>query len=282
MEIPLPLPVPIDPEVKARVDRLDLPWNDYGQDPYGVDKGDLGRAFTILKYLYRYYFNVQVYGIENLPADGGAMLVGNHSGGVAVDGAMVLASVFFEADPPRLAQGMADKFLAKFPFSAQLTSRLGQVTGLPEHAARLLEDDRLLVVFPEGTRGTAKLFPERDSLVRFGTGFARLALETGKPVVPFAFVGAGEAVPTMANLYTLGKLLGVPYIPLTPWVLPLPRPTEFQLLFGAPMVLEGTGREDDQHIEQLVESVKARIARLIKQGRDLREGRISETDLELT
>jgi 1-acyl-sn-glycerol-3-phosphate acyltransferase len=282
MDIPLPLPIPIDPEIKARVDRLDLPWSDYGVDPYGIDKGDLGRAFTILKYLYRYYFNVQVYGLENVPRAGGAMLVGNHSGGVALDGMLVLASMFFEMEPPRLAQGMADKFLAKFPFSAQLTSRLGQFTGLPEHAARLLEDERLLVVFPEGTRGTAKLFPERDSLVRFGTGFVRLALETGKPIVPFAFVGAGEAVPTVANLYAIGKLLGVPYIPVTPWLLPVPRPAEFQLLFGAPMAMEGTGNEDDQHIQLMVEKVKARIARLIKQGRDLREGRIAESDLELT
>jgi 1-acyl-sn-glycerol-3-phosphate acyltransferase len=282
MAIPLPFPVPIDPEIRERVERLALPWSELGTDPYGIDKGDLGRAFTILKYLYRYYFNVQVYGIENVPREGGGMLVGNHSGGMAVDGMMVLAAIFFEMEPPRLAQGMADKFLNKFPFSAQLTSRIGQFTGLPEHAARLLHDDRLLVVFPEGTRGTAKLYPERDSLVRFGTGFVRLALETGKPVVPFAFVGAGEAMPTITNLYGLGKLLGVPYIPVTPWVLPVPRPAEFQLLFGAPVVIEGTGHEDDQHVQLLVEKVKARIARLIKQGRDLRQGRISEADLELT
>ena len=58
--------------------------------------------------------------------------------------------------------------------------------GLPEHAVRLLEDDRLLLVFPEGARGTAKLFKDRNSLVRFGTGFMRLALQTGTPIVPTA------------------------------------------------------------------------------------------------
>lgn len=275
------LPVPTDPEVAERVDRLELPWSEHGIDKYGVHKGDLARAFTILKYIHRYYFNVQVYGIEHVPERGGAMLVGNHSGGVAVDGMVVLATMFFEMEPPRLAQGMADKFLAKLPFSAQLMSRMGQVTGLPEHAARLLEDDRLLIVFPEGTRGTAKLYPERDSLVRFGTGFMRLALQTGRPIVPFAFVGGGEAVPTVMNLYTLGKLMGVPYLPVTPWLLPIPKPAEFQLLFSEPMYFEGTGEEDDERIGTYVEQVKARIARLIKQGRDLREGRISESELEL-
>ncbi|MFW5875271.1 MAG: lysophospholipid acyltransferase family protein [Myxococcota bacterium] len=281
MELPFQLPIPADPDVSARVDRLELPFSEHGIDPYGAHKGDLSRAFTLLKYIYRYYFNVQVYGIENVPARGGTMLVGNHSGGVAVDGMIVLASTFFEMEPPRLAQGMADKFLTKLPFSGQLLSRTGQFTGLPEHAARLLRDDRMLTVFPEGARGTAKLFPERDSLVRFGTGFMRLALETGKPIVPFAFVGGGEAVPTVTNLYALGKLMGVPYIPLTPWLLPLPKPCEFQLLFSEPMVFEGTGNEDDERIQTYVEQVKARIAKLIKQGRDLREGRISESELEL-
>ncbi|MFW6067738.1 MAG: lysophospholipid acyltransferase family protein [Myxococcota bacterium] len=275
------IPVPIDPEIAERVDRLELPWNAHGIDPYGVYKKDLARHFTLLKYIYRYYFNVQVYGIEHVPSRGGAMLVGNHSGGVAIDGMVVLASMFFEMEPPRLAQGMADKFLAKFPFSASIMSRMGQFTGLPEHAERLLRDDRLLMVFPEGARGTAKLYPERDSLVRFGTGFIRLALETGKPVVPFAFVGGGEAVPTMVNLYSLGKLLGIPYIPLTPWLVPFPRPSEFQLLFSEPMWFDGAGDEDDERIQTYVEQVKARIGKLIKQGRDLREGRISESELEL-
>jgi 1-acyl-sn-glycerol-3-phosphate acyltransferase len=83
------------------------------------------------------------------------MLVGNHSGGVAIDGMMVIASQFFEMEPPRLAQGMAEKFLNQMPFASQITSRLGHLTGLPEHAERLLADERMLMVFPEGARGTA-------------------------------------------------------------------------------------------------------------------------------
>ena len=115
------------------------------------------------------------------------MLVGNHSGGVAIDGAMVLASMFFDMDPPRLAQGMAEKFINKVPFASEWANRTGQFTGLPENAVRLLEDERLLVVFPEGARGTAKLYKERYSLVDFGTGFMRLALKTKTPIIPFAF-----------------------------------------------------------------------------------------------
>ncbi len=147
------------------------------------------------------------------------MLVGNHSGGVALDGAMCVAASFFELNPPRLAQGMAEKFLNVIPFASEWTARCGQLTGLPEHAERLLEDERLLMVFPEGAKGTAKLFKERYSLVDFGTGFMRLALKTKTPIIPLGFVGGADAIPTIANSYALGKLLRDPYIPITPWLL---------------------------------------------------------------
>jgi 1-acyl-sn-glycerol-3-phosphate acyltransferase len=145
-------------------------------------------------------------------------------------------------------------------------ARCGHLTGLPEHAQRLLEDDRLLLVFPEGARGTAKLSKERNSLVEFGTGFVRLALRTKSPIVPFAFLGGGDAIPTVGNLYKLGKLLGVPYLPVTPWLVPLPRPAKLRIRFGEPMRLEGTGDEDDRAIQRHVDQVKERIAKLIGEG----------------
>src|SRR5207245_669605 len=122
---------------------------------------------------------------------------------------------------PRLAQGMAEKFISRFPFASVWTARCGQLAGLPEHAQRLLESERLLLVFPEGARGTAKLWKDRYSLVDFGTGFLRLALRTKSPIVPFAFLGGGDAIPTVTNLYKVWYLLGLPYLPLPPWLFPL-------------------------------------------------------------
>jgi 1-acyl-sn-glycerol-3-phosphate acyltransferase len=200
------------------------------------------------------------------------MLVGNHSGGVAIDGAMVIASQFFEMDPPRLAQGMAEKFLNKLPFASQMTNRLGHLTGLPEHAERLLADDRMLMVFPEGARGTAKLYKERYSLVGFGSGFVRLAMKMKTPIVPFAFLGGGEAVPTIMNAVAIGRLLGVPYIPVTPWLVALPIPAKLEIYYSPPMVFEGTGAEDDETVFAHVDKVKARIAQLIDLGRKRRRG----------
>src|SRR6185503_11488451 len=216
--------------------------------PYGTTQSELARFFTLLGLLYRHYFTVDVHGLDHVPARGRAMLIGNHSGGWAVDALMVLALVFYGKQPPRLAQGMVEKFLIQLPFISRMTQAAGQLTGLPEHAIRLLEDDRLLMVFPEGARGTAKLYHERNTLVKFGTGFMRLAMQTRSPIIPFGFVGGGEAVPTVLNLYKLGRLVGVPYIPVTPYLLPLPRPVHMRLEYGEPMIFEGTGNEDDDAI----------------------------------
>lgn len=275
------IPLPTSAEVRERVDRLELPFSRHGVDHYGIDKKELGKLYTLLGWFYHSYFDVEVHGIEHVPPRGRAMLVGNHSGGWALDAVMVIASAFFELDPPRLAQGMAEKFIQKMPFMAWFSARIGQLTGLPEHCTRLLNDDRLLLVFPEGARGTAKLYKDRDSLVGFGTGFVRLALATGAPLVPFAFVGGGEAIPTVANLYGLGKLFGVPYVPVTPYGAAFPLPVRLQILYGEPIHLEGSDHDSDEEIGRHVERVKARIAHLIRQGRMLREGRIDKSELDL-
>jgi 1-acyl-sn-glycerol-3-phosphate acyltransferase len=268
-------------KVRERVDRLEIPFGDHGIDPYGIGKKELAFGFSLLEILYKYYFWVESYGRENIPPRGRVMLVGNHSGGVAIDGMMVMATCFFDLDPPRLAQGMAEKFIVRVPGFGSLTTRMGQFPGLPEHAKRLLEDERMLMVFPEGARGTAKLAKDADTLVRFGTGFMRLALETKTPIVPFGFVGAGEAMPTVTNLYSIARLMGVPYIPVTRYLLPVPRPTVFQLLFGKPMRFEGSGTESDDEIEARVEQVKTTIADLVGQGRALREKKIRAEELDV-
>lgn len=273
--------IPTDPLVAERVERLEIPFNRFGIDPYGIDKRALAQWFSFLGFFYHQYFDVEVFGVENVPAAGRAMMVGNHSGGVALDGAMILASTFFEMNPPRLTQAMADRFLAAIPGAGHTAKRVGQVTGLPEHALRFLADERLLLVFPEGHRGTAKLAHESDTLVRFGTGFMRLALAARAPIVPVAFIGGGEAFPTIANSEALGKLIRVPYVPIPRFLNPVPRRVRLQILFGPPMHFEGTGNEDDATIAGLVDRVRVRVGWLIEQGRAYREGYLPAAELEL-
>jgi len=265
-------PVTIGREVRERVDRLELPFSRFGVDNYGISKKHLTYWFTLLGVLYKEYFRVKAYGTEHIPRRGRAMLIGNHSGGIAIDGAMVIASCLFELEPPRLAQGMVEKFLNRMPMASLWFNRVGQLTGLPENALHLLEDDRILMVFPEGARGTAKLYWERTSLVQFGSGFMRLALQTKTPIIPFGFIGGGDAFPTVFNAVELGKRLGAPYVPVSAYLLPLPLPVQLAVHYGEPMRFEGTGNEDDATIEHKVNEVKTRIAELIEHGERQRAG----------
>jgi 1-acyl-sn-glycerol-3-phosphate acyltransferase len=262
----------VDKEIRSRIDRLELPFNSIGVDPYGISKSHLRVSMTALAAAYRWYFSVQTRGIEHVPAHGRAMLVGNHSGGIAIDGAMVIASCLLEMDPPRLAQGMVEKFMNRIPFVSLWTSRTGQFTGLPEHAERLLNENRLLVVFPEGARGTAKLFQERNTLVEFGSGFMRLAIKTKTPIVPFAVLGGGEAFPTVLNAYKLGRLLGVPYVPIVAYGLPVPIPAKIEIQYGPPLSFSGTGNEDDEIVFGYVQRVKDAIAQMMAEAEKRRRG----------
>src|SRR5262245_12887127 len=125
------MPFLVANEVLARAKRLELPWNKHGLDPYGASQVEVARLFTVLGFLYRRYFRVRVTGIEHVPGRGRAMLIGNHSGGWAVDALMVMAAAFFEMEPPRLAQGMIEKFLARIPFSGMNAAATGHLVGLP-------------------------------------------------------------------------------------------------------------------------------------------------------
>lgn len=263
--------IPIDGGVRDRTERIELPWNALGLDPYGISKSRVAEMFTLFSLLYRHYFRVSTYGAENIPARGRAMIIGNHCGGIAVDAAMVITSTFLELDPPRLAQGMAEKFINRMPFASMFAMRTGQFPGLPETAERLLNEERLLMVFPEGARGTAKLYWERHSLVEFGTGFMRLAMKTGSPIIPAGILGGGEAIPTVLNSASLGKLLGVPYVPFTPYLVALPLPAKMEIRYGAPMRFEGTGSEDDEVVLANVDQVKRAVASLMAEGIRSRE-----------
>lgn len=260
----------VSDDVRDRLDRLELPFNQYGLDPYGVSRDHLGLFYTWLGQMYRNYFRVQPFGIEHVPESGRFLVIGNHSGSLPVDGGMVLASLFFEREPPLFVHGMVEKFAQHWPFVSQMFNRIGQFPGLPEHAIRLLEDDRALMVFPEGARGTGKLYKDRYKLVRFGTGFMRIALQTKSPILPFAFIGGEEALPAVYHSKTLAKVFRAPYWPVPPYLIPWPIPVQCQIHYGEPMVFEGTGSESDEVIEGYVEQLKARIAELINQGRRMR------------
>ena len=262
--------VGVDPDVVDRIERLEIPFNQYGFDRYGVSKKRLALFYSMLSVFYRRYFRVKSHRIHHIPDRGRAMLIGNHSGGLPVDAGMLLASLLLDHEPPRIGHGMVEKFAHRWPFVSHWFDRVGQFTGVPEHAVRLLNDERLLVVYPEGARGTGKLYKDRYTLVRFGTGFMRLALATNSPIVPHAFIGGEEALPVMYHAKTLAKIVRAPYWPVPKHIIPVPLPVQCDLLFGEPMTFDGDGTESDEVIVGYVEQVRARIRTLIAEGLELR------------
>ena len=183
---------------------------------------------------------------------------------------MIMTSLLLNDDAPRLGQGMAEYFLTRSPFMRPWLRRIGHLTGLPEHGEQLLHDERLVVVFPEGARGAGKLYKDRYKLVRFGTGFMRLALKTGAPIIPTAFIGGEETFPQLYHIKWLAKLVNGPFVPIAPQLVFFPLPVACQVYYGPPMHFEGDGSEPDHVIQQYIEEVRHSMEHLISAGLDAR------------
>jgi 1-acyl-sn-glycerol-3-phosphate acyltransferase len=208
---------------------LPLPAAARGPDPARRgDVDDWGRseraravARRVFGPLYRTWFRVEWQGLEHLPTTSGALLVANHAGAVPMDAPVIMHGV--EEEVGRPVYTLAENVLWSMPLVGTIFSRVGGVNAHPDNAYRLLrEDGQLALVFPEGTKATGKTYSERYQLRRFGRGgFVQLAARAGVPVVPLAVVGSEEAMPNLANVAPLARVLGVPYVPVTAQMLAL-------------------------------------------------------------
>jgi 1-acyl-sn-glycerol-3-phosphate acyltransferase len=253
---------------RAALEALPKPPSEFGVDPFGFDPDYALSAVAPFVWLYKNYFRVEAHGVEKVPK-GRVLLVGNHSGQIPLDGAMVGVALLLESDPPRIVRAMTEKWAASLPYISTIFARSGQIVGTPENCRRLLVSGEAVMVFPEGVRGIAKLWPQRYQLQDFGLGFMRLALETDTPIVPVAIIGAEEQAPALLNLRSVGKLVGFPALPVT--VTPLPLPTKYRLYFGDPLYFGGSADEEDTELDKKVRVVKTTLQGLIQQGLEERE-----------
>jgi 1-acyl-sn-glycerol-3-phosphate acyltransferase len=260
------------PGTRSRLEKLTPPRNEYGVDPYGMDVDYAIAAVAPFVWLYRKYFRVQLHGVEHVPADGRVVLVANHSGQIPLDAAMIEVALLIEKDPPRVTRALVEKWVATLPFVSAFYARIGQVVGTPENCRRLLAADEAILVFPEGVRGLNKPFSERYRLRPFGTGFMRLALEAGAPIVPIGVVGAEEQAPALFDVKWLARLLSMPAFPITPTLIPFPLPTRYHLHFGPPMRFTGSPDDDDSELERKVADVQGAVQGLLEQGLAERPG----------
>lgn len=256
-------------ELAAIVDEVSPTVNALGYDKWGYSTAAAKRTLYVAAWFYRHYFRIEAHGIGRVPP-GRGLLIGNHSSQLAYDGMMVAAAMMLDAKPPRAVKAMIEKVFQRVPLVNVFMTRVGQITGLPENCEKLLSDEELLMVFPEGARGSGKLWKDRYKLLDFGTGFMRLAMKMRAPITPFAFIGGEEACPAIVDIKPLARMFKIPYFPVTPTILPLPLPARCSIWFGEPMYFSGTGLEEDAEVEVKVVEVKARIAALIDEGRRAR------------
>jgi 1-acyl-sn-glycerol-3-phosphate acyltransferase len=227
---------------------------------------------TIVEFFYRYWFRVEVEGIENVPAEGGALLVSNHAGALPPDAATIAKAIREEHSNPRPLYITVEHFFKSYPGFSMLIPKIGCVAAHPANVHRLLFDEQQLVlVFPEGRKGTAKLYRDRYRLRRFGRGgFVEAAMRAEAKLVPVCVVGAEEAMPVFAQLDFMKRLTGLLYFPITPtfpWLGPLGMlaylPAKFKIRFLEPIdTLELGGAEaaeDKALVQTLAQEIRARI-----------------------
>ncbi len=191
-------------------------------DPRLSDVDEWGRsehmrelARRLYEPMYKYWFRAEWEGLEKIPTDGGALLVANHAGAIPSDAPAIMHGI--ETELKRPVYGLADHLFKALPMVGTMWSRVGGVAAHPENAYRLLrEQQQLVLVFPEGTKGPGKLYNERYKLRRFGRGgFVEIAMRAGVPIIPIAVVGAEESMPIVTKLPSVARLIGAPYVPIT-------------------------------------------------------------------
>jgi 1-acyl-sn-glycerol-3-phosphate acyltransferase len=252
-------------ELDDKVQAIRRTENEYGVDPFGFSLDYTLSAVAPFIWLYKNYFRCETFGIEKVPA-GRVLLVANHSGQLPMDAAMIGVAMLSDGKPPRAVRSMVEKWANSLPWVSTFFARVGQIVGTPENCRRLLESGEAILVFPEGVKGIAKLWPQRYQLQEFGLGFMRLALETNTPIVPVAVVGAEEQAPAIMNVKTVARILGFPAFPITPTGLPFPLPSKYRLYFGDPLFFTGRADDEDSELEKKVKVVKASISSMLERG----------------
>ena len=259
----------IELELEVEAETHDAPR----EDPFGLDPGLRRRVLPATRFLHDRYWRIEATGIRHVPTSGPALLVANHSGAIPFDGAMIVTAV--ELRRQRVLRFLYDRFVENLAPVATFYDKMGGAVATRENAVALLKAGELLLVFPEGVPGVAKSFSDRYRLRSFSPGFARLALALDVPIVPVAVVGAEEIYPVVGRAEGVGRFLGVPYVPVTPFF-PLlgvlgavPLPTKWFIRFGKPIRLEGQegearwqrARHEAMRVRRTIQEMVVRLKR---------------------
>ena len=236
----------------------------HGYDVFGLHPPTARRVLRWTHPIYARYFRVASYGAERIPTRGAAILAGNHSGTLPMDGVMLWADVAQHTG--RALRLVGDWFIVRLPIISTLFARTGVVNGTHSNVNCLLERGELIAIFPEGTAGVGKPFRERYQLQEWRVGHVEHAIRHRAPIVPFAIIGAEESWPVLFKVPV--QLFGAPYLPVPMTLLPLPWP--YAIHYGAPIeVYRRYAPEDADDPEAVLEAaaeVRDAVAALIDEG----------------
>jgi len=248
---------------------------EYETDEWGFDPEVMEAVAPFFEFLYRKYWRVTTTGLEHVPGTGRALLVSNHSGQLPFDGSMLATAIRSEHPSNRLVRTMFASWFPTMPVVAPLFVKCGQVTATEDNGIRLLQNEELVSVFPEGIKGVGKLYKDRYHLVRFGRGgFIRMALKTQTSILPVSVVGAEETYMSLAKSDLIAKAIGFPFFPITPtfpWLGLLgtiPLPTKWYIDIGEPIPMDGYGPKADQNlmlVSQLTDQVRGVVQKMINE-----------------
>jgi 1-acyl-sn-glycerol-3-phosphate acyltransferase len=257
---------------------------DYEVDEFGFDPELTDKVLMApFRPLYSSWFRVETQGLENVPATGGALVVANHSGTLPLDAVMTALALHDHHPAHRNLRMLGADLLFGLPFVGELARKSGTTLACVPDAERLLGAGEIVGVWPEGFKGIGKPFSERYKLQRFGRGgFVAAALKARVPIVPTAIVGAEEIYPIIGNMKALARLLGVPYVPVTP-TFPLlgplglvPLPSKWIIAFGRPIPTDefAPNAADDPMLvfdlaDQVRESIQQALYRLLMERRSV-------------
>jgi 1-acyl-sn-glycerol-3-phosphate acyltransferase len=247
---------------------------DYDIDEFGFDPELNDRLLLpMIRPLYERWFRAELVGCENVPDDGPALIVGNHSGTLPIDGVMLQVGLHDHHPAQRNLRLLGADLVYQIPVLAHLARKSGHTLACQADAARLLDKGEVVGVFPEGFKGVGKPYNQRYKLQRFGRGgFVATALRAQVPIIPCAIVGAEEIYPKLADLKPLARLLGLPYFPVTPtWPMfgllgLMPLPSKWLIAFGEPIRTDGydpAQADDHMTVFDLTDQVRETIQNML-------------------
>jgi 1-acyl-sn-glycerol-3-phosphate acyltransferase len=223
------------------------------------------------------WFRMEIEGWEKIPPPP-ALLIGVHAGAPFVWDAWTVGFQWWRRfGDDRILHGTAHDALMAAPGISTYFRAMGVLPAAPDSISAALAAGRDVALWPGGDRDSLRPWTQRDEAVLAGrTGFIKMAIRSGVPIVPISTVGGPDSMPVIASgrriakALQLDKIANLKVFPLAlqaPWglspaMLPeLPLPTKIRTAFQDPIELDSDPEraEDTEYVETMYEEVRASI-----------------------